>query len=432
LGTFEISIIGLVIFLLLAFQGVPIGFAFAIVGCAGIILLRGFDTGLSTLGAAPYTWAANSNLLAVPLFILMGQFVYYSGISSELFATAHKWVGRFPGGLAIATTLANTAFGACCGVSVAADATFATIAYPEMNKYKYDEGLATGCITAGGSLSSLIPPSAPFIVFGVITQSSIGKLFIGGIFAGLLIAFSYVMIIIIRCVRNPALGPAGAVYPWKEMLRSLTGLIGVLILFLIVMGGLFAGVFAPSEAGAVGAFGAFAIALARRKLNWRTFVGAVKESLRSSCFIIVLVTGAMIFSNFWGISGFSSMFKEWLTGLPFPSYAIMICILVMYIPLGMVMDALGMILLTVPIVFPVVVALGYDLIWFGVVVTIMAEMALISPPVAVNCYVVSGITKVPLGKVFWGVLPFFAAMFVCVMLVFAFPQIVLFLPSVMK
>ncbi len=432
MSAFEISIIGLAVFLLLTFQGVPIGFAFAIVGCAGIIVIRGLDTGLATLGTAPYTWAANSNLLAVPLFILMGQFVFYSGISSELFATAHKWVGRFPGGLAVATTLANTAFGACCGVSVAADATFATIAYPEMNKYKYNDGLATGCITAGGSLSSLIPPSAPFIVFGVITQTSIGKLFIAGIFAGLLLAFSYVAIILVRCIMNPALGPAGLIYPWKERLKALSGLIGVIVLFLLVMGGLFAGVFAPSEAGAVGAFGAFVIAIAKRQLTFTKFVGAIKESLRSSCFIIVLVTGAMIFSNFWGISGFSSMFKGWVTGLPFPPWAIMLCILLMYIPLGMVMDALGMILLTVPIVFPVVVSFGYDLIWFGVVVTLLAEMALISPPVAVNCYVVSGITKVPLSKVFGGVLPFFAAMFACLILLFIFPQICLFLPSVMK
>jgi tripartite ATP-independent transporter DctM subunit len=408
-----------------------IAFAFALVGGIGVCLIKGPGPALSLIGSEPYTWASNGSLLAVPLFILMGQFVYQSGISTELYESAHKWVGRLPGGLAMATTLSSTAFGACCGISMAGCATFGTIAFPEMEKYKYNRRLSTGCIAAGGSLSSLIPPSAPFIIYGVFTETNIGKLFIAGIFPGLLLAVLYLAVILVMCKRNTRLGPPGPSYPWREMLVSLRGVLGVVILFVLVIGGLFTGVFTPSEAGAMGAFGAFIIALVKRRLTISSLIAALRESIKTTCFIITIAIGAMIFAKFLAVGGFSAMFGDWITGIPLPADVIMIIILLMYIPLGMVIDVLAMILLTLPIVFPVVVSLGFDPIWFGIMLTLLGEMGLITPPVGMNAYVVQGVTKVPLEEVFRGIAPFFLIMLMCLILVYIFPQITLFLPGAM-
>jgi C4-dicarboxylate transporter DctM subunit len=412
-------------------QGVPIAFAFAIIGCIGIILLKGINPGLAILGTSPYTWASAGSLLPIPLFILMGQFVYQSGISNELYAAAHKWVGRFPGGLALATTLASTGFAACSGASLAGAATMGSVAYPEMKKFNYHDRLSTGCITSGGTLSCLIPPSAAFIIYGVLTETSIGKLFIAGIFPGILLAFLYLALIVFMCRRNPELGPPGPSYPMKEMLVSLKGTLSVLILFLLVIGGLFAGVFTPSEAGSMGAFGAFVIALVRRRMNVSNLVSSLRDTIKTTCFILTITIGAMIFSSFLAVGGFSSMFRDWVAMLPVSRHLILICILFIYLPLGMVMDGLAMLLLTIPIVFPIVLNFGFDPVWFGVVMTLVVEMALITPPVGMNSYVVHGVTKVPLEEVFRGVMPFFLMMLACLVLLYAFPQISLFLPNIM-
>lgn len=432
MSSLTISIIGLLAFLLLMTQGMPVAFAFALVGGLGVFLLKGAGPALGLVGGAPYEWASNGALLAVPLFILMGQFVYQSGISSELYNFTHKWFGRLPGGLAMATTMASTVFGACCGVSLAGCATFGTIAYPEMEEYKYSRRLSTGCIAAGGSLSSLIPPSAPFIIYGVFTETSIGKLFIGGILPGLLLSAMYMAVIYVICKRNPELGPPGPSYTWREMLASLSGVLGVLILFLLVMGGLFAGVFTPSEAGAMGAFGAFVIVIIKRRMTFTNLKTSLRDSIRTTCFILMITTGAMIFSKFLAVAGFSSLFRNWITGMPLPPDIIMICILLIYIPLGMVMDVLAMILLTLPIVFPVVTSLGYDPIWFGIMLTLLGELGNITPPVGMNSYVVQGVTKVPLEDVFRGITPFAVAMLITVVILYVFPQITLFLPAVAK
>jgi tripartite ATP-independent transporter DctM subunit len=427
-----ISILGLAAFFLLMTQGVPIAFSFAIVGCVGVVLLKGAGPGLGLVGSMPYIWASAGALLPVPLFILMGQFVYHSGISAELYAAAHKWTGRFPGGLALATTLASTGFAACSGVSMAGAATMASVAYPEMKAYNYDPKLSTGCITAGGSLSCLIPPSAAFIIYGALTETSVGKLFIAGILPGLLLSFLYLSVIFFMAKRNPKLAPPGPAYSWREMLASLKGTIAVLVLFLLVIGGLFAGVFTPSEAGSMGAFGAFVICLVRRRMTLANLVAAVRDSIRTTCFILTITIGAMIFSSFLGVGGFSGMFRSWITGLPVSPDIVLICILLIYIPLGMVMDGLAMLLLTIPIVFPVVLAFGFDPVWFGIIMTLIVEMALITPPVGLNSYVVAGVTGVPLESVFRGVFPFFLMMVACLILLYAFPQIVLFLPGIMK
>lgn len=427
-----ICIIGLIAFLILMVLGMRIAFAFLLVGFLGVFFLKDFDIALLLVARSTFVWASNGSLLSLPLFVLMGFFVFQGGIGKELYDFSHKWVGRFPGGLAIATELAGTIFGACCGVSMGAAATFGTISYPEMESHHYSRRLSTGAICAGGSLSALIPPSVPFIVYGALTETSVGTMFIAGILPGLLLSGLFIIMILVICKLDPRAGPPGASYPLKEMLISLRGVIAVLILFVIVIGGLFIGVFAPPEAGAIGAFGAFIIGVVRGRLKKSSIMAAVMQALKTSCFILTITIGAMVFASFLAVGGFTGIFRDWIGTLPVSPHVIMICILIIYIPLGMFMDALAMILLTVPIVFPVVQAMGFDPIWFGIILTILAEVGLLTPPVGLNAYVVSGVTKVPLEEVFRGIMPFFGILLVCVVILYLFPQIVTFLPSLIK
>lgn len=422
-----VCLVGLAGFFLLMSQGMPIAFSFGLSGFIGIILLKGLNPALATIGNAPYTWATMSALLPVPLFMLMGQFAYHSGISTDLFIAAHKWLGKRSGGLALATTVASTGFGACCGVSLAGAATMSVVAYPEMKEFNYHPRLSTGCIAAGGSLSCLIPPSAAFIIYGVFTETSISKLFVAGILPGLLLSGLYMTAIIIMCKRDPSLGPTGPSYSLKEKMIALKGVVGIIGLFLFVIGGLFIGVFTPSEAAAMGAFGAFLIMVFRRRLTKSTLITALRDTLLSTCFVLTITIGAMIFSNFLALGGFSALFRDWILSLHVSRHIILITILLIYIPLGMVMDGLAMLLLTLPIVFPIVTQLGFNAIWFGVIITLIVEMALITPPVGMNSYIVHGMTKVPLEEVFRGIVPFFFMMLLCLALLYIFPQIVLIL-----
>jgi C4-dicarboxylate transporter DctM subunit len=419
-------VIGLAVFIFLAFVGMPIAFAFGIVGFLGTVILMGLEPGLALLGTAPWQWASNSSFIVVPLFILMGTLSFYSGISQALYVAAYRWMGKLPGGLAIATNLACTGFAACTGTSLASGATMGTIAFPEMKRFKYDSRLATGCIAAGGTLGILIPPSILFIIYGFITQQPIGSLFIAGILPGLLFSGMFVGLILVMCMRNPKLGPRGEAFSWRERISSLKGVWGVIALFILVIGGLYAGIFAPSEAGAIGAAGAFIIALSRRTKISQLFQALI-DSIRLTCMALTIAIGAMMFNVFVTISGVPSLFASWITGLPVPPYTILIFILLMYIPLGMVMDLMAMILLTIPIIFPIITELGFDPIWFGVLVVVMCELANITPPVGMTVYVVHGVTKVPLDQVFRGNLPFVLTMIVGLAILIAFPDISLFL-----
>ena len=423
-------VIGMAVFLLLAFVGMPIAFAFGIVGFVGVLMIKGVGPGLAMLGSAPWQWSSQAGLLVVPLFILMGQFAFHSGISRDLFVAANKWIGRLPGGLALATNLACTGFAACTGSSLASGATMGTIAYPEMMKFKYSPRLATGCIASGGTLGILIPPSVVFIIYGFLTAQPIGVLFIAGIVPGLLLSGLFLTLISVMVLRNPKLGPRGQSFPWGERLKALTGVWGMLVIFLLVVGGLYLGVFAPSEAGAIGAFGAFVVALSRRT-KIPLLLTALKDSMRLTCMVMTILIGAMIFGVFLTVSGFPSMASAWITGLPVSPYAVLILILLMYIPLGMIMDAMAMVLLTIPVIFPIITGLGFDPIWFGVLIVLVFEMALITPPVGMIVYVVQGVTKVPLEEVFRGNMPFLIAMVVALALLLAFPQISLWLPGTM-
>jgi len=425
-----VFIIGLALFLFLAFVGMPIAFAFGLTGFLGTVFLMGLEPGLALLGKAPWQWASNGGFIVVPLFILMGTFSFHSGISQALYVSAYRWLGRLPGGLAIATNLACTGFAACTGTSLASGATMGTIAFPEMKRFKYDSSLATGCIAAGGTLGILIPPSIFFIIYGFMTQQAIGALFIAGILPGLMLSGMFVGLILIMCLRNPELGPPGEAFSWKERFSALTGVWGVIGLFILVIGGLYAGVFAPSEAGAIGASGAFIIALFRGTKPKKLFQ-ALTDSLSLTCMVLTITIGAMIFNVFVTVSGVPTLFAEWITELPLSRHTILIFILLMYIPLGMVMDVMAMIMLTIPIIFPIITGLGFDPIWFGVLIVVMCELANITPPVGMTVYVVHGVTKVPLEQVFKGNFPFVIVLLIGLAILILFPDISLFLVRAM-
>lgn len=428
-----VGVIGIIVLLVLIAFRVPIAAAFALVGFLGFWYLGGFFPSLSVLGSVPYGWASHYVLITIPLFILMGQFAYHAGISRALYDTAYRWLGRLPGGLAVATMGACALFAACTGSSVASAATMGTISIPEMKRFNYDKRLAAGTVATGGTLGILIPPSTGFIVYGILTETSIGKLFIAGIFPGLLLALLFSLLIIIRARLNPGLAPPGESFSWRERLIYLKGVGGMLILFILVMGGLYLGIFTPTEAGAIGAFGAMLLAITQRRLNRENLVTSLKEALRTSCMIFAIIIGAMIFNTFLAVSRLPVELGEWLAGLPFPRHLILSFILLMYIPLGCFMDALAMLVLTLPIIFPAVEALGFDPIWFGVLLTILVEIGLITPPVGMNCYVLSGVVKdIPLEDIFRGIIPFIGAFVFGLAILVTFPQISLFLPGMMR
>ena len=427
-----LALLAIAVFLFLSFNGLPVAFSFAVVGTVGLIYFRGLDAGLGILGHIPFSWGTDANLLPLPLFILMGLFAFHSRISQDLYETAHKWMGRLPGGIALATNISSTFFAACCGVSMAGAATMGTIAYPEMHKFNYSHRLATGCILAGGALSSLIPPSIAFIIYGFLTEKSIAKMFMAGILPGIMVSLMFLITIYIMCKKHPNLGPPGPSYSWRERIISLKGVWGFLLIFVLVMGGLYFGVFTPTEAGAMGAFSAFIIALILRRLTLRNLIEATKDTLKTACFIMTMIIGANIFNTFLGVTGLTSGFSQFLATIDLPPYVILIGILIIYIPLGMFLDIGAVFLLTVPIFVPPLETLGFDAIWLGILIVLIAETGFMTPPVGLNAFIVHGVTKVPLVDVFRGVIPFVIMMLIGIVLVLIFPQIALFLPNIMS
>ena len=414
-------------------MGVPLGFSFAAVGAVGIMWLKGFGAGLVVFGQAPYEWTSSYILSTIPLFVLMGQFAFQAGISTDLYRTAYKWMGKLPGGLALATMFACTGFAACTGSSLASAATMGTVAYPEMKRYNYSDRLSTGSIAVGGTLGILIPPSTMFIIYGIVTETSIGDLFIAGILPGLMLAAMFILTIYLQCRINPRLGPpAPETFTWKERIASLSGIWGMATIFILVIGGLYAGIFAPSEAGAIGAFGALAVSLVRKKMSWRGFFAALKDTAKTTGFILFVFIGAMIFNMFISISALPRSCTELIVSIPASPMVILLIIVAFYLPLGMVIEGMSMILLTMPFVFPVITLLGFDPIWWGVLMVVLVEVSFISPPIGINLFVVQGITKVPLHDVVIGVMPFVITFVIALALLIAFPQISLYLPNLMR
>ena len=428
-----IGIIGILVLVVLLYSKMPVGFAMGFLGLIGFSYVVNFDAGLNLLARDVWDVFSSYNLTVIPLFVFMGQIAFHAGISRRLYDSAYVLLGHRRGGLAMTTVGACAAFSAICGSTNATAATMATVALPEMKRYGYDMGLATGTVAAAGSLGILIPPSVIFIVYGILTEQSIGKLFAAGILPGILLCFLFLLTIHLRVMKNPSLAPPGPKSSVREKFRSFAGILETLLLFALVMGGIFFGLFTPTEAAAVGAFMTLLIAMIRRQLYWKGFIQSLADTTKISCMIMVIVTGAVIFGHFMAITRIPYLLADYVSSLPLPPHAIIGVIILVYLVGGCFMDALAMIMLTIPIFFPVVQTLGFDPIWFGVVIVLITEMGVITPPVGINVYVVYGVARdVPLEKIFRGVFPMLISLLVCNLLIILFPQIALWLPSLMR
>ncbi len=427
------GLIGVGALLVALFAGIPVGFSLGIVGFLGMVHLLGFSIALPQLHAIFYSVTSDYNLTVLPFFILMGYFAAVSGATAELYVTAEKWLRRLPGGLALATVAGCAGFSAVCGSSGATTAAMSAIALPPMRKYNYDDGLSTGTIAAGGTLGFLIPPSIAFVIYGVIAEESIGKLLISGFLPGILLSLAFMAIIIIRVKMNPKLAPANPEpVTWREKVLSLKDVWGVVVVFALVIGGIYLGFFTPTEAGAVGAFILLILALARRRLNFRNLFGSLLATAGLTCMIFVIIFGAFLFKDFMALSQLPTKLGHLVVELQVSRYLMVSLILILFLVLGCFIPAIPMIMLMVPIVLPVVESLGFSPIWFGVISVLMVEAGDITPPVGVNIFLISGMAKdVPITTIFRGALPFVISIIVVVILLVAFPQIALFLPEVM-
>ena len=426
-----VGIIGVVFMLVLIFMRVWVGVAMILVGILGLAYLDGWDKAFIFAGTEPYSQIAFYVISCIPLFILMGIVVSTTGIAGDLYNAAHKWIGNMPGGLAIATMVATGGFAAVCGSSDATAAAMGKVAFPEMRKLGYDTKLAAGCIAAGGSIGILIPPSLGFILYGLLTEQSIGKLFMAGFIPGILEVVIYSITIFILCRMNPRLGPPGPRTTIGAKVSSLRNTWGMISLFLLVLGGIYLGIFTPTEAGAVGAFGAIAISLVGRRLTRTNFGESMVETAKITAMIVLLISGAFIFLRFLAVSGLPAMLSDFVAGLVLSKYILLVGIIVFYLILGCFWDIFACILLTLPFIFPVVQALGLDPIWFGVIMVRCMEVGLITPPFGLNIFILSGVINVPVGTVYRGVLPFVLADFFHIALLCAVPALSLWLPSTM-
>ncbi|MBI5444000.1 MAG: TRAP transporter large permease [Deltaproteobacteria bacterium] len=427
-----VAVLSIVVLVALMMLRMPVAYAMALVGFVGFASVTSLQGALSILGKDFWVMFSSNSLTVIPMFVFMGTLAFHSGMGGRLYDAAYKFLGQLPGGLGIATAYACAAFGACCGSTTAAAAAMGKVILPEMKKYDYDPGLATGCVASAGSLAIMIPPSTVLIIYGILTEQSIGKLFAAGILPGLFLATLIAATVYTICRRNPRLGPAGAQAPWRERLGSLSGVGEMLALFALVMGGLFLGWFTATEAGAGGAGGALLIALLRRQLTWRGFVTSLAETTRITAMVFLIVTGATLFGHFMAVTRVPFELSDWVGGLPVSRYLIMALIIFGYLIGGCFMDSLALITLTVPVLYPVIMKLGFDPIWFGVIIVLVGEMGVITPPVGINVYVIKGVAgDVPMETIFRGIFPFLGAMVLCTAVLVIFPQLATFLPSLM-
>ena len=428
-----VGVIGTILVFFLLFLGMPIAFSLMLVGFAGIAYLTSLEAALPVAARTVYEVSAFYPYTVIPLFIVMGGFAGSSGMTRDLYGTFDKWFRKLPGGLAIATIGACAGFAAVSGSSVATAATMGTIAVPEMKRFNYHPRLSTGSVAAGGTLGFLIPPSIGFIVYGMMTEQSIGKLLVAGMIPGLTLAAAYIAIIVVMVKLNPSLAPASPEpVTWREKFKALTGIWEPLAIFLVVMGGIYLGFFTPTEAGAIGATVLFLVALIKRKLTGQNLVQALQEAIRISVMVLFLVAGANVFSYFLALSMIPMKVAEWVAGLQVTPYLIHAIIVVIYLFLGCFLDAISMMVLTLPVIFPIILALGFDPIWFGVIAVLMMEAGLITPPMGLNIFTVAGVVKdVSVEEIFRGTLPFLLSIFVIVILITIFPKIALLLPNMM-
>ncbi len=424
-------ILGLLFVLLAA--GMPIGFAMGLSAFAGTLLLIDAQAALALLGQTAYETAFTYNLSVVPMFVLMGYIAGGAGLSESLYRACNAWLGHRRGGLALATIGGCGAFAAICGSSLATAATMAQIALPEMRRYNYDDRLATGSVAAGGTIGILIPPSIIMVIYGLLTETSIAKLFLAGFLPGLLTVAGFMLAIAVMTRINPLLGPPAERASARERLAALRSVWGPGALFLLVIGGLYIGIFSPTEAASVGAVGAFVLGVINRGFNREVLASALLDTVKTTAMIFTILIGAILFNNFLILASMPTLVSGWIAGLPLGRTAILMVIIGMYFVLGCLLDSLAMILLTIPIVFPIISALGYDPVWFGIIIVMVVELGLITPPIGMNVFVIKGIARdVPLETIFRGVTPFIVAQIVLILILVAFPEIALWLPSTMS
>ena len=428
-----IAVGGFVVLFLLMVLRVPIGISMGLVGVGGFAMVVGqIGPALNILELSPIRAMTNFEFGLVPLFILMGVVATESGMSTELFTACSKWLGRRRGGMALATVAACAGFAAICGSSVATAATMSNVALPEMRRLGYPDTLSTGVVAAGGTLGILIPPSVVLAIYGIIVEQDIAALFMAGLVPGILATFMYMMTVRILGALNPAAVPTGEPSTWRERIESVRGIWAVVLLFLFVIGGIYGGVFTPTEAAGMGAGGAIIIAVARRRLPWPLFVKCFSQTVRTTASVFTILIGALLFGSFLAVTQAPQNITNFLVGLPIGRYGLLTLLLLVYLGLGCVLDAMAMVLLTVPIVFPVIVKLGFDPIWFGVIIVMAVELALITPPVGMNVFVIKGVIKdTSLKTIFTGVTPFIFTDVVRLLLLVVFPGIVLFLPRLL-
>ncbi len=429
---FTTGVLGIAVTLSIMLLGMPIAFTLGLMGFLGLWYLKGIDTALQTVRMSAFDSVANYFFCVIPFFVLMGYLCFQSGISRALFRAGHKIFGQLPGGLSIGTVFGCAGFAAICGDSMATAGTMGSVSVPEMRKYGYQDSLATGCVAAGGTLGILIPPSIGFIIYGLITEQSIGKLFMAGILPGIALASIFSIIIYIRCRRNPALGPPGPKTSFSEKINSVKDVWPILTLFLVVIGGIYLGIFTPTEGGGIGTLVALILGLLKRSLSRKGFYSACLEGMALTATIFGIVIGVKILEYFIGVSEISLRLADIVTSMHVSRWIIFIFILFIYLILGMVMNIIPMVMITLPIIYPTVVALGFNPIWFGVVMVIMMEMGQITPPVGVNVFVIAGIAKdVPMARIFKGIFPFVIGMAVMIFILCLFPNIALILPNSM-
>ncbi len=429
-----VGIIGIVLLLLvLFFLGMPVGFAMGIVGFCGFWYVVTFKAAVTMVGADIWGTFSKYGLTVVPLFIFLGYIAFNSGIAERLYNTAYKWFGHWRGGLAIATIGADELFAAICGSNTATAATMGTVALPQMKKYNYDKRLSSGTVVTGGTLGTVMPPSVVLIIIGLQTEQSIIKLFLGGILPAILLGILFVLTIYVLCRINPKFGPAGPKTSPKEKIKSLTGVIEAIVIFVLIIGGLYAGIFTPTEAGAVGVFFALVVTMATRRITWKGLINSVMDTLKISSMVFFLVTGAIIFGRFLAITRLPFMVADFAASLPVSPYVILAFVLAIYLIGGCFVDALGFLVLTIPIFFPLGIALGFDPIWYGIILTMVTTMGAITPPVGVNIYVVKALAPdIELATIFKSVSFFLMACIVCIIILIVFPQIVLVIPNMAR
>ena len=428
-----VGIAGVVLLLILLFIGVPIAFAMAFTGIAGLWIIEGPGPTMAHAVLVPWENGRDFILVAVPLFVLMGQLFYHAGLAGELYEGLAKWVGRVPGGIAIASVLACAGFGAVTGSSIATVATMGSVVMPELRRHNYDSRLATGALAASGTLGILIPPSLIFIFYGIMTETSIGALFIAGIVPGIITAAMFAAIIFVRCILNPQLGPKGMPSTWRERVIALRRLGPVAGLFVLIIGGIYVGIFTPTEAAGVGCAGVLVMAFVGRKLNKPAIAAALRGTVLISAMIFAIIVGGYVLARFLAVTGLPEALVNLILEADLGRIGFLLLLIVLYFVLGAMLDVLGMLVLTIPFVLPVVIALGINPVWFGVFIVIMAELALITPPIGANVFVMRRVAPdVPMEDIFRGVLPFVFGEILVLALLISFPQLALWLVEQMR